>query len=445
MPTITFGGVGSGIDTEAIISGLISASRGPITRVQQQKLQAESAVSSLSDLGNLLSKFKDAVLGLDTIQEVGSFSAASDSKAVVATAAGGAQPGSFAIEVGQLAAAYKAYSNPLGISAPTEALGKSGTLGLSVNGKNANLSIDPTDTLDTVISKINSSGLRVSASSFFDGSAYRLQLRGLDTGAENDVVVSETGTNFGFASNVKSNGQDAELTIDGFAVTSKTNQVTGAISGVTLALTDVTTKTTAGVTTSTPANVTISSDAAGFQGKLKSLVDNFNAVINKIHADAGFGSVKASNPELSGDAALRSITSRLSSALTKTVGTGKFQTLRSIGIELNNNGTLKLNASALEKALAEDPEAVTKVLAGDDKDVDGLADMLADVATDMLGSKGVIQARKDGLSSRQRSLTDRLDVEQRRLDRMEEMLRKQFTEMDSTVAAAKAQGGFLGG
>jgi flagellar hook-associated protein 2 len=445
MPTITFGGVGSGIDTETIISGLISASRGPITRVQQQKLQTESAVSSLSDLGNLLSKFKDAVLGLDTIQEVGSFSAASDSKAVVATAAGGAQPGSFAIEVGQLAAAYKAYSNPLGISAPTEALGKSGTLGLSVNGNNVNLAIDPTDTLDAVISKINSSGLRVSASSFFDGSEYRLQLRGLDTGAENDVVVSETGTNFGFASNVKSNGQDAELTIDGFAVTSKTNQVTGAISGVTLALTDVTTKTTAGVTTSTPANVTISSDAAGFQGKLKSLVDNFNAVINKIHADAGFGSVKGSNPELSGDAALRSITSRLSSALTKTVGTGKFQTLRSIGIELNNNGTLKLNASALEKALAEDPEAVTKVLAGDDKDVDGLADMLADVATDMLGAKGVIQARKDGLSSRQRSLTDRLDVEQRRLDRMEDMLRKQFTEMDSAVAAAKAQGGFLGG
>jgi flagellar hook-associated protein 2 len=446
MPTITFGGVGSGIDTETIISGLISASRGPITRVQQQKLQTESAVSSLSDLGNLLSKFKDAVSGLDTIQEVGSFSAASTHKSVVATAAGGAQPGSFEVKVTQLAAAYKSYSEPLGISAPTDALGKSGTLGLSVNGKNANLTIDPTDTLDAVISKINSSGLRVSASSFFDGSQYRLQLRGLDTGAENDVVVNETGTNFGFASNVKSNGQDAKLSIDGFAVTSKTNQVTGAISGVTLALAEVNTTTdSGGVVTSNPANITISSDAAGFQGKLKSLVDNFNAVINKIHTDAGFGSVKASNPELSGDAALRSITSRLSSALTKTVGTGKFQTLRSIGIELNNNGTLKLNASALEKALAEDPEAVTKVLAGDDKEVDGLADMLADVASDMLGSKGVIQARKDGLSSRQRSLTDRLDVEQKRLDRMEEMLRKQFTEMDSTVAAAKAQGGFLGG
>jgi flagellar hook-associated protein 2 len=438
MPTITFGGVGSGIDTETIISGLVSASRGPLTRVNQQKLQVDSAVSSLSDLGNLLSKFKDAVSALDTIQEVGSFSATSENKAVVATATGGAQPGSFEIHVGQLASAYKAYSNPLGISAANEALGKSGTLGLSVNGNNVNLSIDPTDTLDAVISKINSSGLRVSASSFFDGSEYRLQLRGLDTGAENDVIVTETGTSFGFADNPKSRGLDAELTIDGFDVTSKTNQITGAISGVTLALTATTEE-------DAPAKVEIKSDVAGFQSKLKSLVDSYNGVINKIHGDAGFGSVKASNPELSGDASLRSITSRLSGALTKTVGTGKFQTLRSIGIELNNDGTLKLNAAALEKALSEDPDAVTKVLAGDDKDVKGLADTLAEVANDMLGAKGVIQSRKDGLNARQRLLTDRIDIEQTRLDRMEEMLRKQFTEMDSVVAATKAQSSFLGG
>jgi flagellar hook-associated protein 2 len=433
MPTITFGGVGSGIDTESIISGLLGASRGPITRVQQQNAQVQSAVSSLSDIGNLLSRFKDAVSALDTISEVGSFKAASDSKAVVATAAGGAQPGSFKIEVSQLAAAYKAYSNPLGISTPTEALGQSGTLGLSVNGNSVDLNIDPTDTLDAVMNKINSSGLRVSATSFFDGSQYRMQLRGLDTGAENDVAVTETGTAFGFAANVKSVGQDAKLLVDDFAVTSKTNQVQGVLAGVTLALTE----------TTTAATVTISGDAEGFQAKVKTLVDSYNGIINKIHADAGFGSIRASNSELSGDATLRSITSRLSSALGKTVGTGKFQSMRSIGVELNNNGTLKLNAAALEKALAEDPSAVAKVLAGDDASVKGLADSLADVATDMLSAKGLITTKKDGLAARQKALADRVLTEQARLDRMEEMLRKQFTEMDGIVAAAKAQGGFL--
>jgi flagellar hook-associated protein 2 len=442
MPTITFGGVGSGIDTEAIITGLLGASRGPITRVQQQSAQVQSAVSSMSDLGSLLAKFKDAVSALDTIQEVGSFKAASNNKAVVATAAGNAQPGSFDVKVTQLAAAYKAYSDPLGITQVNDDLGQSGTLSLSVNGKSVDLAIEPTDTLDNVLSKINTSGLRVSASSFFDGTAFRMQLRGLDTGAENEVSVTETGTSFGFANTVKSHGQDALLSIDGFQVTSKTNQVQGAIAGVTLALTEVT-ATPLTEATSTPVTVTVDSDAEGFETKLKTMVDSYNAVVNKIHTDAGFGSIKASNSELSGDSALRAITSRLSGALGKTVGSGKFQTLRSIGIELNNNGTLKLNKTALTAALSEDPEAVTRILAGDDKTTAGLADSLATVATDLLSSKGLVQTRKDGLAARQKALTDRADNEQRRLDRMEEMLRKQFTQMDSTVAANRAQGGLF--
>jgi flagellar hook-associated protein 2 len=436
MPTITFGGVGSGIDTESIISGLINASRTPLTRVQQQSSQVQSAISTMSDVGNLLSKFKDAASALDSIQEVGSFKTSSSSKAVVATASGGAQPGSFDVQVTQLAAAYKAYSNPLGVTQSSQALGQDGTLGLTVNGETVELEINPEDTLDNVIAKVNSSGLRVSASSFFDGSGFRMQLRGLDMGAVNDVDVVETGTSFGFADNVKSQGQDALLTIDDFQVTSTTNQVQGAIGGVTLALTEKTT---------TPTTVTVESDAEGFQSKLKTFVDAYNGVVNKIHGEAGFGSIKGTNSELAGDSTLRTITSRLSSALTKQVGTGKFSTLRSIGLELNNNGTLKLNSAALEKALAEDPAAVTRVLAGDDASTSGLADSLRDVTSDLLGAKGALQTRKDGLDARQRQLTDRADVEQRRLDRMEETLRKQFTEMDSTVAANRAQGNFLGG
>jgi flagellar hook-associated protein 2 len=434
MPTITFGGVGSGIDTESIISGLLSASRTPLTRAQQQNSQVQSAISSMSDVGNLLSKFKDAVSALDTIQEVGSFKTTSSSKAVVATTNGGAQPGSFEVNVINLASAYKAYSDPLSIAQPTEALNQNGQLSFTVNGQTANVDVGPTDTLDAVISKINSSGLRVSASSFFDGTGYRLQLRGLDTGTVNDVAVTENGTSFGFANNVKSTGKDATIEIDGFAITSKTNQVQGAIAGVTLALTEI---------TSTPTTVSIESDTEGFQAKLQTLVDSYNAVVNRIHTEAGFGSIKASNAELSGDSTLRGITSRLSSGLTQQVGSGKFQTLRSIGIELNNNGTLKLNSATLSKALAEDADAVTKVLAGDDVSTKGLADSLATVATDLLSTKGLVQTRKDGLAARQKQLTDRADAEQRRLDRMEETLRRQFTEMDSTVAATRAQGNFL--
>src|SRR5262245_57698126 len=99
MPTVTFGGVGSGIDTESIISGLLSASKGPINRVQLQQSQAQSAISSVSDIGSLLGKLKDALTALDTAPEVGSFKASSDNKAVAVSASGNARPGSFNVKV----------------------------------------------------------------------------------------------------------------------------------------------------------------------------------------------------------------------------------------------------------------------------------------------------------------------------------------------------------
>lgn len=436
MPTITFGGVGSGIDTESIISGLINASRGPINRVQLQNTQTQSAVSTLSDIGNLLSRFKDAALALDTVQEVGSFKATSSTKAVAATANGSAQPGSFEIHVEELATAYKAYSNTLGVTQSNQALTQDGTLSLTIGDETVALQIEATDTLDQVMAKINGSGLRVSASAFFDGSQFRMQVRGLDTGLENDVTLVEDGTTFGFADNPLSTGKNAEFTVDGFAVSSKTNQVQGVVGGVTLALAEE--------TPDGPVTVTISGDSEGFQAKLKTLVDSYNGVINKVNAEAGFGSVRGTNPQLTGDSTLRSVTSKLSSMLTQTVGTGKFQTLRSIGIELNNNGTLKLNAAKLEEALAADPDSVTRVLAGDDNTVKGLADMLSAAATDMLANNGSIASRKEGLSARQKLLTDRAELEQRRLDRMEEQLRKQFTQMDQTVAFNQSLFGFFG-
>jgi flagellar hook-associated protein 2 len=263
-----------------------------------------------------------------------------------------------------------------------------------------------------------------------------MQLRGLDTGTENDLVVTETGTTLGFANNVQSTGKDAELKIDGFAVTSKSNQVTGAIPGVTLALTAKTAQGEA-------ATVSIDSDPDALAGKLNSLVSAYNAVVNRIHSEAGFGSIKATNPALAGDSSLRAISGRLNDMLTKQVGSGKFQTLRAIGLQLNNDGTLKLDSSKLNTALQQDPDAVTKILAGDDSNVKGVADLMLSVTNDLVSAKGALTARKDGLTARAKLLQDRAATEQQRLDRMEEQLRKQFTQMDGTVASNNAQVSFL--
>jgi flagellar hook-associated protein 2 len=435
MAAVSFGGVGSGIDVNSIIDGLIAASQGPANRVKQQQSANQAAISSMSDIGSLLSKLKTAASGLDQLREVGSFKVTSSGDAVAATASGGANAGSFKIEVGKLATAYKSYSNGLGNSS-SNALGQSGTLSLSAAGKSADVTIAAGDSLDTVVQKINASGLRVSASTLFDGTSYRLQLRGLDTGLANDVTVNETGTTLGFVGNEQSRGTDAEFEVDDFAMTSASNQVTGVIGGVTLALSKTTIN-------SDPITLEIKSDSTAFAEKLKTFVDAYNGVVNKVHTVSGFGSTKASVSALAGDSALRTITNQLSRSLTQPVGTGKFQTLRSMGLELNNDGTMAINQVQLDKALAEDPSAVAKILAGDDASQKGIMDSLTSLTTDMMSSKGTVQARKDGLDARNKLLTDQLDKETARLTRMEEQLKRQFNEMDQLVSKQQALGTFL--
>lgn len=431
-PLITLGGVGSGIDIDLLVQSLVSANEVPMLNMQSQLSNVDAAVSTLSEVGGLLSTLKTALEDLDTAVEVGSYKASSSDAAIVASANGTALPGSFDVTVNALAKEQRTYTDTFASS--TTALGQSGTLDIQVGtGTAVQISVDSSDTLESLVGKINGSGANVNASIFYDGSNYRMQVRGTATGASNSISFTETGTTLGLTTpaNTVQAAQDASVTIDGFTVTRDTNQITGAIQGVTLALT---------ATTTSAVNVKVEADPEGLQEKLQTFVDAYNAVNSKIHFTSGFGSITASNPELAGDSALRTISNRLSDALLTTVGSGALQTLASLGVNLNNDGSLKLDATKLSEVLASDPSAVTNVLAGDDSATDGVMDVLRSLVDDMNDpADGILATREDGFESRAKTLEDRIEAEQARLGRLEEMLRRQFINMDSTVAGNLAQ------
>lgn len=448
-PTITFGGVGSGMDIEGLIEGLVGVSRQPITRLENRAASARAAVTELSDIGSLLSKLKTAASNLDTLQEVGSYKASvSNEEALAISTNGSAQPGSYDVQVLQLASADRRYSH--GMAAANSALGHQGTLTLQIGsgdtvapdsqtligGDTIDIAIEASDTLDTIIKKINDSGLRVGASSFFDGKEYRLQVRGLDAGADNALNIVQSGFDLGLNedANIASRAVNAQVTIDGFLVESASNNINQAIPGVSLALKK---------TTSEPFQVTVADDPQALGTKLKEFVDAYNAVINKVHQTAGFGKTKASNSALAGDSSLRGVTSQLSAQLSRTFGSGAYSTLASIGVQLNNNGTLKLDQSKLDSAIAKDPQAVTNLLAGGDQ-TDGFMDLIRDL-TDRLTdpTKGSLSIRKDGFDARARRFSDQIETERKRLETLESRLRKTFSEMDATVAGYNAQLNYL--
>ncbi|HET9933331.1 MAG TPA: flagellar cap protein FliD N-terminal domain-containing protein, partial [Polyangiaceae bacterium] len=186
--TISFGGVGSGMDTEGIVSGLIQADSGPLNALKTKQADTDSAVSVLSNISSLLSTFRSSVNALSDARNVGSYTATSSSTAVAASANGAALPGAYDVEVLALAKEQRNYSQTF--SAHDGALGLSGTLTLQVgSGTAVNVDVKATDTLDDIVNSINGKGGRFTASVFNDGQNYRLQLRGLDTGAANAITI----------------------------------------------------------------------------------------------------------------------------------------------------------------------------------------------------------------------------------------------------------------
>jgi flagellar hook-associated protein 2 len=435
--TISFGGIGSGMDTEGIVTALTG-----VERTQQDALKAKltatnSSISNLSSVSSLLSKLKAASDALDTTAKVGSYKATSSNAAIVASASGLATPGKYSFTVEKLAKEQRTYSNS--IASVGTALNQNGTLKLAVgSGTATDIAIAGTDTIDDVIGKINSAGLRVTASSFYDGTSYRIQLRGQDTGAANALSITEVGTSFGFdvAANTVQSAQDAQLKLDGFTIKSSTNQVTGAIRGVTLALTN---------TSTDPITVAVDNDPDSLKTKLNTLVDTYNQVITKVKDLAGSGSIKPKDDLLAGDSTMRSITSRLSSALqTVAGGTGAYRTLGSIGLSLDRSGKLSIDSTKFDKAMAADSAGVTKLLSGVDNGAQGVMDVVSSTvdAFTRTGS-GLLVNKSESLTSSTKRLQGRIDREETRVNRYAEMLRKQFTQMDSQVAAYKSQSTYL--
>jgi len=163
--TVSFGGIGSGIDTDSIVSGLIAAGKEPITNLQSRATQIRSAVTTLSSIGSSLSTLQTNLSALDTLQEVNSYTATSSNSAVAVSASGSASPGAYSIDVLDLAQEQRTYSKTFDSS--TTALGWADSFSIQVgSGTAKNIDVVATDTLESVAAKVNASGLRVSASVF---------------------------------------------------------------------------------------------------------------------------------------------------------------------------------------------------------------------------------------------------------------------------------------
>jgi len=443
-------GVGSGLNDASLISTLVGIRQAPLTAMQTQQTNIQNASKTISSFASNLSALQTAANALSDPTQYSSYTASSSSSAIVASASSGAAGGTYNLQVTKLATAQLTYGNPM--TSSTGALGMSGSLGIT--GATSPVTVNATDSLATIATKINTSGAAVSASVFYDGTSYRLQVQGTATGLANAVTFDESGLTpaagspalgLSVSANTYQSAGDATAYVNGFKITSPSNQVTGAIPGVTLALTAV----TATAVTDPPVVVTIASNPAATTQKVSAFVTAYNAMVTAGHAAAGYGAAAASNTLLAGDRAVAGSLSRLSSLITADVpgADSTFQNLGSIGLAFNKDGTLSLDSTKLGAALASDPSGVQKLFVTDKSSgTTGVMGTISSaIKTLTTGSGSLIQAEVTSFTNRVTNLTKQQANLQAQVATYQKTLQAQFSAMESTVQSKKTDFFNLGG
>src|SRR5262245_59807401 len=128
--TISFGGVGSGMDTEGIVTGLVGASSGQLNALKTRANETSSAISTLSSISTLLSTLQKNVSALADSSGVGGYAATSSGTQIATSASGNATPGAYSVDVVALAKEQRNYSTTF--ASTSTALNQSGTLTLQV-------------------------------------------------------------------------------------------------------------------------------------------------------------------------------------------------------------------------------------------------------------------------------------------------------------------------
>ncbi|MDD5308900.1 MAG: flagellar filament capping protein FliD [Deltaproteobacteria bacterium] len=439
---ITFSGLSTGLDTASIIEKLMYVERAPERRMQQTQSNYKSQLSILQNVNSRLQALQTKARALDTPGEFSSYTASSsEEEAVTATATGDANPGKYSVEVTQLAQAARNYSTSF--ASKTEAgLAGAGTLEITV-GTNDPVSVDITaeDTLETVVSKINGSGAKVTAGLIYTGSSYRLQVSGKETGAGSTLSFSEGGTlalELHEPSSVYQEARNAAFKVDGYGMTSATNDASDAIPGVTLKL-------HAGTTGA--AEVEVSADPAQMKTKVNDFVAAYNSVVSIISGEFAFTGEAKGAGHLTGDSTLRTLQQQLGSSVSSAVsGLGaSASALSEIGVKTNRDGTLTVDAAKLDEALSKDAAGVAGLFAGTStQSVDGVADRIDHLVDRFINSTtGILTARTTGINRTIADLEDGIASYEDRMARYEDSLIMKFTNLEVTVSSLSSQSSYI--
>ncbi|KPX21270.1 Flagellar hook-associated protein 2 [Pseudomonas syringae pv. delphinii] len=463
-------GLGSGLAIGSIVTVLVDAEKAPKqNQIDKQTASTSASLSGVSQLTSALAAFQKTLdtLGSSTTPAFQGFAATSANEAVVkATAGNTAVNGTYAIGITQLATPSKVATAAMNSASAIP----SGTLKITQNGTDFDVKIDKSSTLQEVRDKINSSlqGKGITANIINDNNGSRLVFSSTTTGKGSDISVvgasgqealnidgtklmsdTSTGTDASGkaipgAGAITDVAKDAAFTVDGLSLTSKTNTVSTAISGLTFDLVAPSASATATTT------ITVATNTDGLKASLQSFVDSYNTLATLVTSltkgsisDKGVFTAAA----LTGDATPRALLATIRDQLAGASSRAGLSALSQLGIKTQqSNGTLSLDTVTFTAALNDKKlgsQIQTMFTGTGATNADGTVDggLVARMSKALLPyteSGGVLASKTTSLTKIQTRIASDQDALDRRIESLTDSLKKKYTAMDLVVGKLKA-------
>lgn len=383
MAAISFGGIASGLDTQALIDASTSASRQSRIKPSQTRVTELSATNAAyEELKKKLDTLKVTLRGFSTLEGGGVSKTGTSSKesVVSASALASATNASYSVTVNTLASnhtysfdqTYADTTTPIQstLTGAELAADRTVTFTVGTGAEQETVSVEITDgayTVQNFVDNFNTSSTKARASLVNTGTtsspAYKIVVTSIYEGTEKGTIARSpldgaALTNLTAAS--ESAATNASVSINGIGtITRSSNSISDVIPGVTLALNSNGTST-----------VKISEDVPTTVTRFQQFVDNYNDIVtflsenNKITQESdGKNTVNTFAP-LSTSRVDDNILFALRSELAATVAAGgsSIRVFSDLGITTQRDGTLKFDTTQLQKAISSEVSSVSAVL-----------------------------------------------------------------------------------
>lgn len=467
MASISSLGIGSNLDLSTLLTNLETAESQPLVQLQQRQVSFTSKLSAYGQLQSALSTLQTAAKKLgDPVFFQGVKATAGTADVLSASAGATAAAGTYSINVTQLAQAQSVVA--VGQASAKTAIG-SGTVTIdfgtisggsydAVTGKYTGASFTPdasrtaksitidatNNTLEGIRDAVNKAGAGVTASIVNDGSGTpnRLVLTSTETGKASSMRIAVAGD--AALSNLLAHdsagtqnlqqtilAQNAELTVNGIAVTSASNTVKESIQGVTLNLLKTGTS-----------SLGVARDTAAIETAINDFVKAYNALQSTAGTLTAYDADKKTGAALMGDSTLRNIQVSIRQVLTSPQS-GAMKTLSEIGVSFQKDGTMAVDSGKLKTALASNLDGVAGLFSSASDSTAGYGKQLSALVDKVTATGGALKVATDGMTASLKDLDEQYDEMQARVDAKVEYYRAQFTQLDLLVSKMNSTSSYL--